>query len=133
MYKVHSIDVTWTKRSGEILKNEIQLTDVHYQHVSVGFDQGLDSVNCSFLDTIKSYKDYIMKTYEMNASEYEETLECITKECIKYRSYFEYYMSWGRKPLVPGNWIKTDASILSQQPDEILAHDILCLTQGFTE
>lgn len=140
-------DVTWTQRLGEILKNELELTDIHCQNVSVGFnDDGggmMNSVTCSFIDTIKSYKDYLIKTYDMTASEYQDTLDCITQECSKYQSYFQYYMSWGRKPLVPRNWIapsclsiKEPHSVDGSEPeqqDDLLTHDILHLTLGFTE
>lgn len=134
MYEKHSIDVTWTKSIGEILQNEAELSDVHYQKAAVGFgdSESLSSIKCSFLDTLYSYKDYLMSSLGLDASKLDKQIETIKKECSLHHSYFSYYMSWGRKPLTHEK-LATPISVPIETSILENAYDIVHLTQGFIE
>ncbi|KAG2203776.1 hypothetical protein INT47_012709 [Mucor saturninus] len=103
MLELHSVDVTWTQRLCEVLSNLGDLTDIHHQEVSVGF--GYDgplasSIDCSIRDALRSHKQFFMNAYSITSDECEEKINNIIKESATHHSYFNYYMAWGRKPLV---------------------------------
>lgn len=103
MLELHSVDVTWTRRLCEVLSNLGDLTDIHHQEVSVGF--GYDgplasSIDCSIRDALRSHKQFFINAHNITNDECEEKINNIIKESATHHSYFNYYMAWGRKPLV---------------------------------
>lgn len=103
MFQLHSVDVTWTRRLCEVLSNLGDLTDIHHQEVSVGF--GYDgplasSIDCSIRDALRSHKQFFMNAYNITSDDCEEKINNIIKESSTHHSYFNYFMAWGRKPLV---------------------------------
>lgn len=113
MFQLHSVDVTWTQNLCEVLSNLGDLTDIHHQEVSVGF--GFDgplasSIDCSIRDALRSHKRFFMNAYNMTSDDCEEKINNIIKESATCHSYFNYYMAWGRKPLVCDQLINTHSS-----------------------
>lgn len=103
MAQLNAVDVTWTSHICEVLASQGELTDIYHKKVSVGF--GIEgpiavSVENSICDAIKSYKKFFMEAYNLSSQECEEKLDEIINESRTYRSFFNYYMGWGRKPLV---------------------------------
>ncbi|KAI8640943.1 hypothetical protein BD408DRAFT_347058 [Parasitella parasitica] len=103
MFQLNSVDVTWTPRICEILASQGELTDIYHQKISVGF--GMDgsiteSMENSICDSIKSYKIFFMEAYKLSSAQCNDMIDAIIQESESYRSYFNYYMGWGRKPLV---------------------------------
>lgn len=152
MSQLHSVDVTWTKNMCEVLRQS-ELTDIHHQEVSVGF--GYDgplaaSINCSISDSLKSYKKFFMEAYDMSPESCEEQIDQIIEESSEHHSFFNYYMAWGRKPLVSDHLLLRQDSPLpsvvtsaenSEHPSPLLssvvmtenAFDIVHFANGFTE
>lgn len=103
MAQLNAVDVTWTPHICEILASQGELTDIYHQKVSVGF--GIEgpiavSIENSICDAIRSYKKFFMEANGLSSEECEEKLDEIINESRTYRSFFNYYMGWGRKPLV---------------------------------
>lgn len=113
MFQLHSVDVTWTQRLCEVLSSLGDLTDIHHQEVSVGF--GYDgplasSIDCSIRDALRSHKRFFMNAYNISSDDCEEKINNIIEESSSCHSYFNYYMAWGRKPLVFDQLMKTCSS-----------------------
>lgn len=103
MAQLNAVDVTWTPHICDILASQGELTDIYHQKVSVGF--GIEgpiavSIENSICDAIKSYKKFFMEAYDLASDECDERIDEIIQESKSYRSFFNYYMGWGRKPLV---------------------------------
>ncbi|CAO3657443.1 unnamed protein product [Mucor hiemalis] len=102
MSQLHSVDVTWTQNMCEALRQS-ELTDIHRQEVSVGFGyQGplATSIDCSIRDSLRSYKKFFMEAYNISSEVCDEQIDHIINESSAHHSFFNYYMAWGRKPLV---------------------------------
>ncbi|KAK4518702.1 uncharacterized protein ATC70_008924 [Mucor velutinosus] len=103
MAQLNAVDVTWTPHICEVLASQGELTDIYHQKVSVGF--GVEgpiavSVENSICDAIRSYKKFFMEAYDLSSHECDERIDEVIHESRIYRSFFNYYMGWGRKPLV---------------------------------
>ncbi|CEP15307.1 hypothetical protein [Parasitella parasitica] len=103
MSQLNSVDVTWTPRICEILASQGELTDIYHQKVSVGFGEDgpiAASMESSICDAIKSYKTFFMEAYKLSSAQCEKMIDEIIQESKSHHSYFNYYMGWGRKPLI---------------------------------
>lgn len=103
MSELHSVDMTWTQHMSEVLCHQGGFTDIHHQEVSIGFGyEGplATSIDCSIRDALKSYKQFFMEAYNISSEVCDEKTNLVIEECSKHRSFFNYYMAWGRKPLV---------------------------------
>lgn len=119
MSQLNSVDVTWTPHICEILASQGELTDIYHKKVSVGF--GIDgpiatSIENSICDAIRSYKGFFMEAHDLSSRECDEKINEIIQESESYRSYFNYYMGWGRKPLVVMDTIINNDSLVSSTP-----------------
>ncbi|KAI8983118.1 hypothetical protein BDB01DRAFT_723256 [Pilobolus umbonatus] len=104
MAETYSVDVTWTQQMCELLSSEAEMTDIHHQVISIGFgNEGplADAFYQNIKDAMISHKKFFSDAYNMNPEQFEGVIDAIMKEGETHQSYFNYYMSWGRKPLVP--------------------------------
>lgn len=109
MSQLHSVDVTWTQNMCEALRQS-ELTDIHRQEVSVGFGYRgplATSIDCSIRDSLRSYKKFFMDAYNISSEVCDEQIDRIINESSAHHSFFNYYMAWGRKPLVSEQLINT--------------------------
>jgi hypothetical protein len=103
MSKLHSVDMTWTQHMCEVLSRQGELTNIHHQEVSVGFGyQGplATSIDCTIRDALKSYKQFFMEAYDIPSEACDDKINMVIEESSEHHSFFNYYMAWGRKPLV---------------------------------
>jgi hypothetical protein len=164
MSQLHSVDVTWTQHMCEVLSTQGDFTHIHHQEMSVGFGyQGplATSIDCSIRDALKSYKQFFMEAYDMSSEVCDEKINAIIEESSEHHSFFDYYMAWGRKPLIleqlmngqesplipltPSTADTFDVTALNtiipcKSPAELLenfmsenAYDIVHFANGFTE
>lgn len=103
MLKLHAVDVTWTQNMCGVLSKQAELTDIHRQEVSVGFGyQGplANSIDCSIRDGLRSQEHFFMEAFNLSREQCAAKINTIIEEAATYHSYFNYYLAWGRKPLV---------------------------------
>jgi hypothetical protein len=119
MSELNSVDVTWTSHICEILSSQGELTDICHKKVSIGF--GIDgpiatSIENSICDALRSYKNFFMEAHNLSSRECDEKINEIIQESKSYRSYFNYYMGWGRKPLVVKDTIINNNLLVPSTP-----------------
>lgn len=119
MSELNSVDVTWTSHICEILSSQGELTDICHKKVSIGF--GIDgpiatSIENSICDALRSYKNFFMEAHNLSSQECDEKINEIIQESKSYRSYFNYYMGWGRKPLVVKDTIINNNLLVPSTP-----------------
>ncbi|GAA5806241.1 hypothetical protein HPULCUR_011772 [Helicostylum pulchrum] len=120
MLKLHTVDVTWTQSMCEVLSKQAELTDIHRQEVSVGFGyQGplANSIDCSISDGLRSHEQFFMEAYNLSSEACTAKINAMIEESAVYHSYFNYYLAWGRKPLVYDQLHRSHQETLTDLPN----------------
>ncbi|KAG1380873.1 hypothetical protein G6F61_003669 [Rhizopus arrhizus] len=110
IYNSHDIDATWTQHLPELLSHQAGLTDIHHQMMPITFERSTPMANCinNFLsDSIKSYKPLFMESCGFSPEECDVVIQKAIDEAHHKHSYFNFYICWGRKPLVADQLVTT--------------------------
>ncbi|KAF7729512.1 hypothetical protein EC973_004186 [Apophysomyces ossiformis] len=119
MKALYNVDVFWCRHLCEYLKNLGEMSDIHHQVVSIGVGmcwtgEIADMVNHTIEMTFHLHKPKFMAIHHISSEEFNRKVKQILLEAGKYRSYYNYYMSWARKPL-----IDLDQSHLNEYDDTV--------------
>ena len=108
MHDKLDVDITWTTNMCENVQKFAGMTDIHHQVVSINFVSS-SKLSTTFITGVlaewESYRAFSMDIYKLTSEEYDKVTRDIVEECKKQRSYLNYIMCWGRKPIidVPSN------------------------------
>ncbi|KAI8148034.1 hypothetical protein BJV82DRAFT_507468, partial [Fennellomyces sp. T-0311] len=102
------VDVTWTTHMCENLQHVAGMADIHHQIVSINFVSSSklsNTFNATIRSELEGYRWFCQRAYGFSDSDYDLVMDQFIEECKKERSYLNYVMCWGRKPIiqVPSN------------------------------
>ncbi|KAI9272435.1 S-adenosyl-L-methionine-dependent methyltransferase [Sporodiniella umbellata] len=98
----HGIDVAWLQQLPSIFSLQAGFTDIHHQVMPIAFEESgpmSKCVNNFLIDGIKSYKPLFVDSCGIHPEECDALIHKTIKEALRKRSYFNFYICWGRKPL----------------------------------
>ncbi|KAI9494831.1 S-adenosyl-L-methionine-dependent methyltransferase [Zychaea mexicana] len=97
------VDITWTTHMCENLQHTAGMTDIHHQVVSINFISSSklsETFNATVFAEWESYRYFCVKYYNLTNEEYNAMIQSVMEECKKQRSFLNYVMCWGRKPII---------------------------------
>ncbi|KAI9263236.1 hypothetical protein BDA99DRAFT_509659 [Phascolomyces articulosus] len=103
MHERLDVDVNWAAHMCENAQNYGGMTDIHHQIVSISFVSSSKlsaSFNTSVLAEWESYRSFSLQAYDFADEDYDSIIRSVMDECKKKRSYLNYVMCWGRKPII---------------------------------
>ncbi|KAI7855347.1 hypothetical protein BDC45DRAFT_505987 [Circinella umbellata] len=103
MHDKLDVDITWAVNMCEHVQKFAGMTDLHHQMVSINFVSS-SKLSTTFITALlaewESYRAFGMEAYNLTPEEYGKVIQTIVEESKKQRSYLNYIMCWGRKPIV---------------------------------
>ncbi|KAG2221272.1 hypothetical protein INT45_012393 [Circinella minor] len=103
MHDKLDVDITWATNMCEHVQKFAGMTDLHHQVVSINFVSS-SKLSTTFITALlaewESYRSFSMDAYDLTSEEYSKVTQTIIEESKKQRSYLNYIMCWGRKPIV---------------------------------
>ncbi|KAG0180738.1 hypothetical protein DFQ29_010243 [Apophysomyces sp. BC1021] len=105
MKSLYDVDILWSRHLCEYLQNPGDMNDIHHQVVSIGFGicwtgEIADMANRTIEMAFHLHKASFMKIHHLTSDEFDRKIKQILCEAGRYRSFYNYYMCWARKPLV---------------------------------
>lgn len=101
MKEKHEVNVLWARYMYEYLRNVGEMTDmrmqVHQLHFGSSGPIG-KMIDSSLRSGFESHRRFFQCFY--SKEDYDQVIEDIVKESIAHRSFFNYYVCWGRKSLL---------------------------------
>ncbi|CAO3682951.1 unnamed protein product [Rhizopus stolonifer] len=128
IHKHHNIDSTWIQQMPSFFDLQAGLTDIHHQTIPITFEESGPISKCvnNFLsDGIKSYKPLFTKSCDVSPEECDVLIQNTIEEALQRRSYFNFYICWGRKPLTVEKLISTLPTRQSNQRLSYLANNYM--------
>lgn len=101
MKEKHEVNVLWARHMYDCLHDVGEMTDMQLQVNELRFGSSGpigEMIDTSLRSGFESHRRFFESTY--NKKDYDQVVEEIVHESIAHRSFFNYYVCWGRKPLL---------------------------------
>ncbi|KAG2194419.1 hypothetical protein INT47_003130 [Mucor saturninus] len=101
MREKHEVNVFWARHMYDCLHDIGEMTDMQLRVNELRFGNSGpigEMVDTSLRSGFESHRRFFEETY--NKRDYDQMVEEIVNESIVHHSFFNYYVCWGRKPLL---------------------------------
>lgn len=103
MKEKHGVNVFWARYMFNYLQDIGEMTDMHIQVSEIRFGSSGpigEMLEISLRSAFESHRLFLENCYDIFRKDYDQVIDDIINESITHRSFFNYYVCWGRKPLL---------------------------------
>ncbi|KAI9027264.1 S-adenosyl-L-methionine-dependent methyltransferase [Phycomyces nitens] len=100
---LHGINSFWSRYLCQYIERPGDMTDVHHQIVSVGVGWGRTLADMTYQaveQDFRAAKRLVRTALSISSEEYDSTVTMMMNEMRPHKTYENYHMCWGRKPLL---------------------------------
>ncbi|KAI8391036.1 uncharacterized protein BYT42DRAFT_555350 [Radiomyces spectabilis] len=117
--KGYGVDVNWAQYMCDYLCDVGGMTDIHHDIISVGFPtEGPEGalIEKVIRLTFQSYGKIFAEACHFPKDQFYRDIDQLMKEVYEYKSYYNYYLAWARKPLIEDNHSSLHRLISTENP-----------------